>query len=666
MDSFPTPLAMMAADLAGTLAGAALLAGMFLFPGWVAGWAGDLLGFRAASPMRRTALALGISVCLSPILAYLLVRTGSFWPAWIVFGALSLAGAVLAPRKVATRPALVLGAVAWVALCHGLMAEIATGDGLITSTLIADYVKHVAVTDAIARTGVPPANPALFPGHPLPLFYYYLWFIPCALADRLGGALVDARQAVYAGTLWIGPIMAAVLALWVGRLAPRLGGKAAYGTAILLLLVTGLDLIPNVWLGILFAQGTGPGIGGDLEWWNEQVSSWLFSLIWVPHHMAAFAAVMMAFLLLLDREGRRPAAILTAGAGFASAAGMSVWVTLTAVAIVAAWAGPRLLRGGWRAAWPWAAAGLASLVLALPMLRDLAAAKQIGGVAFTLHTRDFWPVTKAWKWFGVDLDCGEACRLALLPLNYGLELGFFLFAAPVYWLWRRRQGPLEPEERFLIVATGVSVLVATFLRADIHNNDLGWRAFLFAQFALLLWAVPVARAMFGKVRDGLPEPRRAVSLLLFAALCLGAMENGANYLRNRLWAARPERLEERRVYDWMAAHLPADAVVQGNPGKEIELMAPMHLHRQLAAADTHFTWLYGIRHGYAHGVIDPLARVFDGDPTPEEVSCILRRFGIDVLVATDADLAWQEPRSWVWTAPVLLARPTMRVVAAPR
>lgn len=670
MDLFPTPAAMMLGDLTGTLAAFVLFAGILVLPGWVVSDASDILDFRKAPPGRRLAVALAVSVCVAPILGYLLARFGSLGLAGTVFALLASAGGYRVVRGGlgGWRPSPWWAAafLLWLVAATPMMMEWVTAEGMAPAALIADYTKHIAVTDAIARTGVPPANPALFPGEPLPLFYYYFWFIGAALVDLAGGGLIAARQAVYGGTLWMGLLAAALVSLW----AARLPFKPGAGIALAVMLVTGLDLIPNLVLGIAFSHGIGPGVAPDLEWWNDQVPTWFFGWLWVPHHMAGFTAAMVGFLLLLDlrdRTGRsRVGGILVAGCAFASLAGLSVWVALVAAAVFAGWAALLAWREGWRSTLPWVAAGAISLVLALPFLVDLAAAKQISESGLRLTVREFWPVSKAWDWFGLDLDCGQGCMVALLPLNYGLELGFILFAAPYFWRWRRRAGDLAEEERFLVVSATVGILVATFVRADIHNNDLGWRAFLFVQFPMLFWAVPVVRALFVEGWSAGPILSRPVRLFLVSLLFVGVFGSAGNYLRQRSAGPDRERLAERLVFDWIATHLPRDAVVQYNPDIKIAETSPMHLERQVVVADHHFGWLYGIRKGFLHNSLDPVARLFERRLSPEETACLLNRFGIDVLIAAERDLIWQDRQSWVWTAPLLLETPSMRVVRAPR
>src|SRR5438309_12096557 len=80
-------------------------------------------------------------------------------------------------------------------------------------------------------------------------------------------------------------------------------------------------------------------------------------------------------------------------------------------------------------------------------------------------------------------------RFLLLPMNYFLELGFF-FVAGIAYLYNlvKRRAPSRAELALVLLAA-VSIFLCTFFRSGvITNNDLGWRGFLPAQFALLLWA----------------------------------------------------------------------------------------------------------------------------------------------------------------------------------
>ena len=89
-----------------------------------------------------------------------------------------------------------------------------------------------------------------------------------------------------------------------------------------------------------------------MEWWNDaQITPWINSLLWVPHHLAALIACFIAFLLLrhqADAHRRWGAApVIVAGMAFASATGMSVYVTFTFVVAVALWLLVLIARKGW-------------------------------------------------------------------------------------------------------------------------------------------------------------------------------------------------------------------------------------------------------------------------------------------------------------------------------
>jgi hypothetical protein len=59
-----------------------------------------------------------------------------------------------------------------------------------------------------------------------------------------------------------------------------------------------------------------------------------------------------------------------------------------------------------------------------------------------------------------------------------------------------------------------------------------------------------------------------------------------------------------------------------------------------------------------HERMQRLAPLFeDGTGNPDEVC---RDLGIDVLVVQDNDAAWQDPSSWIWRTPPLVANARVR------
>src|SRR5208282_5061107 len=121
-----------------------------------------------------------------------------------------------------------------------------------------------------------------------------------------------------------------------------------------------------------------------MEWWNEaQITSWVASVLWVPHNVAALIACFVAFLLLRHQADARhwtTAPVIVAGLAFASAAGMSVYVAFTFVVAVALWLLALIARKAWREAAMFVGAGAVSLLWALSYLSSLRG--PAGGAAF--------------------------------------------------------------------------------------------------------------------------------------------------------------------------------------------------------------------------------------------------------------------------------------------
>src|SRR5207302_705983 len=95
--------------------------------------------------------------------------------------------------------------------------------------------------------------------------------------------------------------------------------------AIAMFFITGLDLILT-----LFRVLCGLPVRGDMEWWSlEQVTSWIDSILWVPHHVGGLVCCLFGFLLvwLSQRAStiQRISCALFAGLSFASCLGLSTW-----------------------------------------------------------------------------------------------------------------------------------------------------------------------------------------------------------------------------------------------------------------------------------------------------------------------------------------------------
>jgi len=249
-------------------------------------------------------------------------------------------------------------------VCVFSLVDLQIGDRLYYPASTIDYAVRTAFVHSISVTGVPPANPFFQPGHAVPLRYHYFWLMMCSLANQAGGAAISARQATIGGTFWIGAGLMALLAIYLRLFQTQAGSpfrRRAF-TGLLLLAITGLDMIPTLFFLLLYARGAVPFVMPSVEWWNEQVDGFTYSALWEAHHLSGMIACMMAFLLL--QEGRRQESLVRratyagiTGIAVATAAGASIHVTFVFGSFLLIWTMIVLAKRWWREAAFLAAAG---------------------------------------------------------------------------------------------------------------------------------------------------------------------------------------------------------------------------------------------------------------------------------------------------------------------
>ena len=484
-------------------------------PGYVFGWIGDLLGFRGRTQFARFTISVPLSIGLCPIWTYLLWRWS--YAAVIGFYAVCLTAFIALViwewRRWACKPSVtrargVALAIAglWVVVTLLCLVDLQIGSRLYFPTAAYDFTLRAAVTSSITRSGVPPANPYFFPGHTFALRYHYFWLLLCSLIDQFGGRAINARQAMLASNLWAGIGLMASIALWLRFFQPT-GAKnldrrilIAFG----LLAVTGLDIIPVAALAL-----SGARVMETIEWWNKpQVSAWVTTMLWVPHHLAALIACVTGFLIIWEADATHRmrswiAVTLASGLMFASAAGMSIYVTFVFASFLAVWLITAVLRNRRRQAALICGAGIVSILSVIPYLLELRGEPSNGppntGKVLEFTVRSF-PIVEA---LVGPSDGKEDWRVLVadavtLPLNYFLELGFFAVVAIVQFRRMRRGDGMSRDAdvcAFVMVVT--SVLICTFMRSSvIANNDLGRRGLLPAQFVLLIWGADLWNGSF--------------------------------------------------------------------------------------------------------------------------------------------------------------------------
>ena len=350
------------------------------------------------------------------------------------------------------------------------LVDLQLGNRLYFSSTAYDYSTRTAFTAAAVRA-IPPDNPFFSANPPIALRYHYFWMLICSLAARLGH--IAPQQAMYGGTVWAGIVLMSLIAIllkfFIGA-AERLERKAVIGWA--LLLVTGLDILPNLYIYLHWHQ-----INPDMEWWtDEQITSWADSLLWVPHHVMGLVACMVGLLVLHQAAAtkyQRAMAIVIAGLAFASAVGLSVLVAFTFALFAGLWLIVAAQRKWWDEITGWLAAGVVALIVAIPYLRTVTGpaldGSGSGGRFFALAVRNFSfgtdVLSSSFHIFPETMLGLDLLLLLLLPVSYFLELGFF-FLVGVQRV-RKAAGviPMTFNEETAWVLVAVSFLIGSFVRS---------------------------------------------------------------------------------------------------------------------------------------------------------------------------------------------------------
>jgi hypothetical protein len=674
----PPPHNFFLADLTA-VAAAFFLCSLFVFaPGYVFGWITNAFGFRRLDLPWKAAVGISLSIALCPVLTYLVGRFSSMTVVWWMYGAIWLAfvGLLLSSPRPAVRSLLnrrgllFLGIVlAWIVVGVLSLVDLQIGDRLYFSVVSFDYSLRTAFTGAISRTGLPPANPLFYPGHPVPLRYHYFWLILCSLTDQVGGQAVDPRQAIIGSTLWCGLGLLAIAFLYLRFFSTRDPANLRRRMLIAagLFTVTGLDLIPTLLL--LTRRLLSP----EMEWWNEQITTWVGSVLWVPHHVAGLIAGLTGFLILWNvppvaRTRDKLLPVLAAALAFATMVGSSIYVAFVCALFLGAWTVVTFLKKWYPETVLLAAAGALTVLLSMPYLTEVQTSAS-GGQFVRLAVRPFsflFSSEPSWQ--------TTLANAATLPLNYLLEFGFFFLVAVVQLRRYRRSGwRLSREELCGTVMLASSILVCTFLRSGvISNNDLGMRGALLAQFILLIWSVDVIEQGWpgsGSFLKVSRSERRLMILFLAIGVAGSLWEvvllrtfpllSDAGKVDKYAWLSSDDKLGKRtyalrQVYEDLRNTLPAAGIVQHNPDTvPNDLFFGLYAGRQAAADTMTCGTVFGGDAASCPPIVSRLQGLFSGRAPDPDMVC--RDLSIDVLVVKDTDAVWRLRDSWVWTRKPLIA-----------
>jgi len=693
-----------AVDIVRSVEASLLLSLVLFIPGYVVGWLSNVFNFRDRPLAAQLTLSTPLAVAVVPVLIFLL--GGNQKVLWTLLAASWLGFAFLIrsvwQRGSQIRQPRVPGVVwiggtlilSWAFVAIASLVDLQFKGLLYFSTTAYDYSTRTEFTAAAARS-IPPLNPFFAGTPPMLLRYHYFWMLVCSLATRLGN--VDSRQAMYGGTVWAGIALMSLIGIslrfFVGD-REHLARKSLIGCS--LLLVTGLDILPTA---LVFVRSH--LVTPDMEWWNEQITSWLDTLLWTPHHIMGLLACMMGLLIIRQPAGtklQRAAAILIAGLAFASSVGLSVLATFTFALFVVFWLPLAAYRRWWDDVSGLLGAGAVGLVLALPYLRVVMGpgvdGTGGGGRFFTLAIRRFpLAIELINSTFSVTLRQNQSLLhlilFLLLPLNYFLELGFFFVVGALrIRSLRARSAQMTREEQTGWVIVGTSFLVGSFMRSTtIGSNDLGWRCFLQAQFVLLLWAALLVDEWWSSRRVSSPKVgtrRMAAFVGVLAVLGLVGTVYQASMLRMSPilqdagligtemapWLDQDHQLGKRTyalrsVYDSLRTVLPSGAIVQYNPNATSFIPHQLYSGHGAAMGLPLCGAVFGGDVGRCLARMMPIVNLFmrPSQAASSGLDVMCREYGINAIVVDDLDPAWTDQNSWVWTRKPIFANDYARAFA---
>jgi len=692
------------ADLVQTKLATLALALFLLPPGYLLGLASNAFGMRSRSAAEKILFSAAYSVAITPILAVLVTRLSSYKVTIAFFLVLAVISIATLVRqlplpagflsRVQRSTWILLGMMlAWFVVVQFSLADLQIGHRLYVNYVAYDHSVRVPFVEAAARTGVPPLNPFYGLGEAPVLRYFYYWYVVCALPMRLFG--LSAKACLSASVFWSGVGLASIIPLFLKYVlyeTENLRKKTVIGIA--LLTVTGLDILPFAYLGLRLHLWL-----GDIEWWEpNQVTSWLGSLLWVPHHVASLTACMAGLLMLSSIDeasspGQRIWGAVISGLAFASAAGLSVYVTFTFAIFAIFWFLQLLFEKKFKTFTTLAAAGVLSLLLSWPYLVDLLS-KRIDaagpGARFAFFAlRGFPDVLQIFESLGMHNPLLlNLLQVPILLFVYFVEFGFF---ALIMWLClrtdTRSSTPLSRQRRMMWMMFVICLLTMSVLRSDSSgSNDLGFRGMLVVQFVLVLWATPIVYDVFSRSSSVVATDiggRRWIKASLVLTLLLGVAGTACELLALRFYplladAGKITRSESflgspgfaertywlRRGFDQLNALTPSTAAVQYNPTGNETMMAHLYSTRQAAMGDPECGSPFGGDLQKCKQMYPYVSAVFNSPDAIRDWSLDLLcdEFYINVLVATDVDPAWQDRYGWVWIKPALFANPSMRAI----
>ena len=279
------------------------------------------------------------------------------------------------------------------------------------------------------------------------------------------------------------------------------------------------------------------------------------------------------------------------------------------------------------------------------------------------------------KWGFELLDVGIN-RFDRTPFPLCLRAGIFY---AVVWviavLTVKRHRPLDRETLFELTVFSTSIIIASFFKSAIRNNDLGWRGLMFAQFVLLVWGSDLILNLFESQRkkdeaspkgfwggSNPPKIRWAIIILVV----LGSISTLGDLVLMMFFHVFAQNRSDltfedfdpllknnnkgiRETFRWISANTCQLKPSSRQIHPRISTSLPEFIARwQLALSDRHNSKIFGIPDSLFDPAFASISSLFREQLDPAAAQNICEQFQIDWLVFFSTDPLWADRRSWIW------------------
>jgi hypothetical protein len=670
---------------------------LFVFPGYILGEAADVFRFRSHGFLTRVCLSLGFSVAITPIILFMLWTVSIQWAiaAYYLSAAIGI-GFILKNRRrisqIRIPGVLVLIGVAWILIVLFSLVDFPIGNGLyVNGVSNPDHAYRVEIIAHLARSAnLPPSFPFLAGDlGKVTLRYHYFWFMVCGMIPTLTGWRIGARDALIASVVWIGILLLAVIALYWKFFFHARDTLRNSIASIPVLLLGGLQ--GAAFWGLFFLHGCYRGSWrfpyATLTWIEPlgQITYWFDSCLWVPNHVAAVLASLVAMLALYviphaANWRQRAVLIVLAGFSLASTVGLSVFVGMPFFAFLGVLCVYHLFKAPRRRLWIELASalGLAVFLVAPYLLTIRAPAGSPPPLVFSVRPSRFVDIHIIAQHLPDITPLGrQLLYLVAEPLVVFFELG--MMAVVAIWAFARCKSEPSKEARDRDNLVGLFAFITIVLVLFVSSgpisgggNDLGWRAPLGTLFLLVFYGVMFFDVWRSKgLASLLPSWACKFRPMLVLLVVLGFGTTLTEFLVLRFASVVNITREEavhtadlRAALDFLRHNSAPEAVVQLNPEKDNAVYSGLFMERRTAlrAGDMVFYHHSGFDSGLIRQTENAIEPIFaDAGLKFEQVQQSCASLGIDYLVFQPGDTVFNDDRSWIWRVAPLYVNQSVRV-----